>query len=76
VLLAGYRVLAPRGVDIDVNTLGKVATWVLYASLGLIMFTPPGTDWPLWLFWLGLGMAVAAGAGYVATAWRALKETA
>ena len=76
VLLAGYRVLAPRGVEIDVNMLGKVATWVLYASLGLIMFTEPGTDWPLWLFWIGLGMAVAAGVGYVATAWRALKERA
>ncbi len=76
VLLAGYRVLAPRGVEIDVNTLGKVATWVLYASLGLIMLTEPGTDWPLWLFWIGLGMAVAAGAGYVTTAWRMLKEPA
>src|SRR5207237_2326640 len=30
-LLAGYRVLAPRGIEIDVNIVGKAATWLLYA---------------------------------------------
>jgi len=33
-LLVGWRVLAPRGVDLDVNALGKAATWVLYAGIG------------------------------------------
>src|ERR1700757_3933750 len=33
-LLAGWRVLAPRGVDLDVNIVGKGATWVLYAAVG------------------------------------------
>src|SRR5207244_13290959 len=33
-LLAGWRVLAPRGVDLDVNLLGKTATWLLYAGIG------------------------------------------
>jgi len=31
-LLLGWRVLAPHGVDLDVNVLGKAATWVLYAA--------------------------------------------
>ncbi len=74
ILLAGYRVLTPRGVELDVNTLGKAATWVLYASLGLIILTSPGTDWPLWLFWIGLAMAVVAGAAYVAAAYRLLRR--
>jgi CDP-diacylglycerol---glycerol-3-phosphate 3-phosphatidyltransferase len=74
-LLAGYKVLAPRGFELDVSLLGKVATWVLYASLGLTILTPDGTDWPLWLFWSGLVLALAAGAGYVVTAVRGLRGT-
>ena len=35
-----------RGYRFEVNFLGKVATWVLYASLALVMLTPAGTDWP------------------------------
>ena len=31
-LLAGYKVLVPRGYDFEVNTLGKIATWVLYVA--------------------------------------------
>jgi hypothetical protein len=27
--------------------------------------TPKGTDWPLWLFWLGVALALAAAAQYV-----------
>jgi CDP-diacylglycerol--glycerol-3-phosphate 3-phosphatidyltransferase len=76
VLLAGYRLLSPRGYQLDVNLLGKVATWVLYASLAMMIVTPAGTDWPLWLFWIGLAMAVVAGAGYVAGAYRALRSPA
>ncbi len=30
-LLIGWRVLAPRGIDLDVNLLGKAATWALLA---------------------------------------------
>jgi CDP-diacylglycerol--glycerol-3-phosphate 3-phosphatidyltransferase len=68
VLLAGYKVLAPRGLDLNVSFLGKLATWILYAAIALTIVTPSGTDWPLWLFWTGLVLALAAGAGYVATA--------
>ena len=33
---------------------------MLYASLALMMVTREGTDWPLWLFWIGLGLALVA----------------
>ncbi len=73
-LLAGWRVLAPRGVDLDVNLLGKAATWLLYAAIGFRIVTHDATSWPLWLFWIGLGGAVAAAMLYVREAWRVLKR--
>ena len=72
-LVAGYKLLVPRGVDLSVTTLGKLATWILYASLGLLMVTREGTAWPLWLFWTGLALALAAGAQYAAAAARRLR---
>jgi len=72
-LLAGWRVLAPRGVDLDVNLLGKAATWLLYAAVGFRIVTHDATDWPLWLFWIGLGAAVAAAMFYVRDARKALR---
>ena len=60
-----------RGYRFEVNFAGKVATWLLYASLGFVMVTEPGTDWPLWIFWAGVGLAVAALVGYV---WKARRE--
>jgi CDP-diacylglycerol--glycerol-3-phosphate 3-phosphatidyltransferase len=65
VLLGGYRWFAGKGVDLNVSLLGKVATWILYASLCLTIVTPGGTDWPLWLFWIGLFLSLLAGARYV-----------
>ena len=70
VLVGGSRFAIKRGYEFEVSTLGKVATWVLYASLVFVLATPDGTDWPLWLFYAGLGLAVLAGAGYVARVWR------
>jgi len=64
-LLIGYRVLAPRGIDLDVNVAGKAATWILYAAIGFRIVTGDGTSWPLWLFWTGLALAVAAAVFYV-----------
>jgi CDP-diacylglycerol--glycerol-3-phosphate 3-phosphatidyltransferase len=63
-LLAGYKVLVPRGYDFEVNTLGKIATWVLYASLALVLVTEEGTAWPIWLFWVGVVLAIAASVQY------------
>jgi CDP-diacylglycerol--glycerol-3-phosphate 3-phosphatidyltransferase len=71
-LLIGYRVLAPRGIDLDVNVAGKAATWILYLAVGCSMVTRRSTDWPLDLFWAGLGLALIAGAVYVREARKAL----
>lgn len=73
-LLAGWRVLAPRGVELDVNLLGKGATWVLYAAIGFRIVTHDATSWPLWLFWIGLGGALAATLLYMRDALRVLRQ--
>jgi CDP-diacylglycerol---glycerol-3-phosphate 3-phosphatidyltransferase len=73
-LLVGWRVLAPRGVDIEVNTLGKAATWILYAAIGFRIVTHDSTTWPLWLFWIGLGGAVLAAMLYVRDARKRLRS--
>jgi CDP-diacylglycerol--glycerol-3-phosphate 3-phosphatidyltransferase len=64
-LLVGWRVLAPRGIDIDVNLIGKAATWILYAGIAFRIALPDSTRWPLWLFWIGLIGAVVAAMFYV-----------
>jgi CDP-diacylglycerol---glycerol-3-phosphate 3-phosphatidyltransferase len=72
-LVVGYKVLVPRGLDLSVNFLGKLATWILYASLALMMVTRAGTALPLWLFWGGLALALVAGLEYAVTAARRLR---
>ena len=72
-LLGGYKLVVPRGYDFEVNFLGKLATWVLYASLAFTMVTHEGTGWPIWLFWTGLGLAVLAAAQYVLKARREVR---
>jgi cardiolipin synthase (CMP-forming) len=69
-LVGGYRLVAPRGYEFEVNFLGKAATWVLYASLALTMVTRDGTDWPLWLFWAGVALALVAAGQYILKARR------
>ena len=69
-LVAGYKLVVDRGYDFSVNLAGKAATWLLYASLSFIMVTREGTDWPLWIFWAGFGLAVIAMAGYLLKARR------
>ena len=64
-LLVGARVLQPRGIELDVNTVGKTATWILYAAIGFRIVTQPSTQWPLYLFWAGIALAVAAAALYI-----------
>ena len=63
-LLGGYRLFVPRGYDVSVNLLGKLATWILYASIGFLLVTHETDRWPLWAFWGGLGLAVAAALQY------------
>ena len=74
-LLVGYKLFVPRGYDFEVNTLGKAATWVLYASLSLLLVTEEGTAWPLWLFWSGVVLAVAAAVQYALKARREVGGT-
>ncbi len=73
-LIGGYKVVVPRGYELSVNFLGKVATWLLYAALAFVMVTREGTSWPLWIFWTGLTLALAAGALYVASALRTVRR--
>ncbi len=69
-LLLGYPLVRGRGYEFEVNFLGKLATWVLYASLFAVTGTDEGTTWPLVLFWIGLGLAVLAAAQYLLKARR------
>jgi CDP-diacylglycerol--glycerol-3-phosphate 3-phosphatidyltransferase len=73
-LVGGYKAVVPRGYDFSVSFLGKAATWVLYASLCFVLVTHRGTDWPLWLFWAGVGLALASGLLYGARAWREVRR--
>jgi CDP-diacylglycerol--glycerol-3-phosphate 3-phosphatidyltransferase len=67
-MVVATPLLVQRGYRFEVNFLGKVATWLLYASLCFVMVTSDGTDWPLWIFWAGFGLAVASLVGYVSKA--------
>jgi CDP-diacylglycerol--glycerol-3-phosphate 3-phosphatidyltransferase len=70
VLIGGYKLIVPRGYELSVSFAGKVATWILYASLALMLATPEGTDFPYALFWIGLVLSLFAGAAYVVGALR------
>jgi CDP-diacylglycerol--glycerol-3-phosphate 3-phosphatidyltransferase len=72
-LIAGYKLLVGRGYDFSVNLAGKVATWLLYASLAFVMVTREGTGWPLWIFWAGVAVAVVSLLGYLLKARREVK---
>ena len=72
-LVGGYKLVVPRGYDFEVNVLGKVATWVLYASLALTMITREGAAWPAWLFWAGVALALAAAVDYILKARREVR---
>jgi CDP-diacylglycerol--glycerol-3-phosphate 3-phosphatidyltransferase len=57
-----------HGYRFEVSFIGKLATWLLYASLAFVMVTPPSADWPLWIFWIGFALALASLVGYAAKA--------
>jgi CDP-diacylglycerol--glycerol-3-phosphate 3-phosphatidyltransferase len=73
-LVLGYKLLAPRGLDLEVSFLGKLATWVLYAALSFVIVTEEGTGWPVVLLWIGVALAVAAALQYVIRARSVLAE--
>jgi CDP-diacylglycerol--glycerol-3-phosphate 3-phosphatidyltransferase len=73
-LFVGWRVLAPRVIDLDVNLIGKGATWLLYAAIGFRIVTHDHTSWTLWLFWIGLAGAVVAAGLYIHDAWKEVRR--
>jgi CDP-diacylglycerol--glycerol-3-phosphate 3-phosphatidyltransferase len=73
VLVGGSHFAIGRGYTFEVSFLGKTATWVLYASIVCVLATREGTDWPLALFWAGLGLAALAGLDYVVRVVRTLR---
>ena len=75
VLVLGYKLVVPRGYEFGVSFLGKLATWVLYASLCFLIVTPRGTGWPVVLVWIGVALAVVAAIEYVLRARRELARS-
>ncbi|HEX2506442.1 MAG TPA: CDP-alcohol phosphatidyltransferase family protein [Gaiellaceae bacterium] len=71
-LIGGYGLVMNRGYEFSVSTLGKAATWVLYAALTGLLASGEGTTWALALFWAGVALALAAAALYVAAAARSV----
>ena len=69
-LIGGYGVVKDRGYEFSVSTLGKASTWVLYAAITGVIASDDGTEWPLLLFWAGVGLAVVAAVFYLAGALR------
>jgi CDP-diacylglycerol--glycerol-3-phosphate 3-phosphatidyltransferase len=72
IALVGTPILLGRGYEFRVNFLGKAATWLLYASLGFVMVTHKGANWPLVIFWIGVVLALISLVQYFV---RARKET-
>src|SRR6059036_1671309 len=52
-LMLGYKFAAPQGYDLQVNIVGKAATWLLYLGIGFLLVTDRDTRWPYWIFWAG-----------------------
>jgi CDP-diacylglycerol--glycerol-3-phosphate 3-phosphatidyltransferase len=52
-----------KGYQFNVNLLGKIATWMLYASIALVMVVH--ASWPRWFFWAGFVLAVISLGLYV-----------
>jgi CDP-diacylglycerol---glycerol-3-phosphate 3-phosphatidyltransferase len=73
-LVGGYKLVVPRGYEFEVSRLGKIATWGLYASIGLVLVTAKDTWWPLVLFWVSLALAVIAAGQYVLKARREVRR--
>jgi CDP-diacylglycerol--glycerol-3-phosphate 3-phosphatidyltransferase len=73
-LVIGYKLLAPRGLELEVTFLGKLATWILYAALALVLVTEEGTTWPLVILWIGIVLALGAGVQYLLRARGALRR--
>lgn len=74
-LVGGYPLVKGRGYDFSVSMLGKIATWVLYMGVTGLIASSVGTTWPLVVFWIGVGLAVAAAVSYVVGARRMVRRS-
>jgi CDP-diacylglycerol--glycerol-3-phosphate 3-phosphatidyltransferase len=72
-LIGGYRLVKDRGYEFSVSLPGKIATWVLFAAITGVIASDKGTDWPLWLFWIGVALALVAAVLYVLGALRKVR---
>jgi CDP-diacylglycerol--glycerol-3-phosphate 3-phosphatidyltransferase len=59
-LLAVTPTMIARGYRFEVNLVGKAATWLLFAGIAFSIVTSDSATWPLWIFWIGFALAVAA----------------
>ena len=73
-LIAGLRIAIHSGLDLSVNFLGKTATWVLYSSVVAVLVTYEQTLFPVILFYVGVGISLASGVGYVFIVWLERKK--
>jgi CDP-diacylglycerol--glycerol-3-phosphate 3-phosphatidyltransferase len=73
-LIGGFGLVKDRGYELSVSTLGKASTWLLYAAITGVIASDEATEWPLWLFWIGVGLAVLAAVFYVAGALRTVRR--
>ena len=73
-LILGYSTIRDRGYDFAVNRIGKWATFGLYGGVLGLIASEGGTDWPLWLFWIGVALALLAGALYGIKAFRDVRQ--
>ena len=73
-LLVGWRVLTPRGVDLDVNVSGKAATWVLYAGIGFRIVFADDTAGRSGSSGSGSALSVLAAMFYARDGWKELKR--
>ena len=73
-LIGGFGFVRDHGYELSVSTLGKASTWVLYAAITGVIASDEGTEWPLWLFWIGVALAVLAAVFYVVGALRTVRR--
>jgi CDP-diacylglycerol--glycerol-3-phosphate 3-phosphatidyltransferase len=65
VVVSATPLLLRRGYKFEVNAVGKLATWLLYASLALVMIVH--ANWPQVIFWAGFVLSVVSLVLYVRT---------
>ena len=73
-LVGGYKLVVPRGYDFEVTRpRASSPPGSCTPRSRCLIVTSPSADWPLWLFWLGVALAVVAAAQYVLKARREVR---